>query len=49
MLKSIDVWASDFSNRKWMVAPFSNFYGMIWVGFYIWLTQQDTFFLEVSF
>ena len=39
----------DSSNRhsKWMVAPFSKFYGRIWVGFC--LNTEKGCFIEVSF
>ena len=37
----------DFSSSKWTVAPFSNFYGKIWVGFC--LNTRKAFILEVSF
>ena len=48
MLKSIDVWESIHqTDRKWTVAPFSNFYSIIWVGFYH--NTGKHFFLEVSF
>ena len=48
MLKSIDVWESIHqTDRKWTVAPFSNFYSISWVGFYQNTGKQ--FFLEVSF
>ena len=30
-----------------MVAPFSKFYGKVWIGFY--LNTEERFFLEVSF
>ena len=35
ILKSIDVWNNLIhqTDRKWTVAPFSKFYGRIWVGF----------------
>ena len=37
----------DLSSSKWTVAPFSNFYGKIWVGFC--LNTKKALIVEVSF